>query len=74
MKVYDKGPWVVKVTEKNGDCGPENDVRLNSDDFTHDASLIVYGDFKNLNEKKKYAQFVCDLLNAAVQKACFVER
>jgi len=65
----DKGPFRVKVTKfKSGMCGPENDVRLNSDDFTHDASLIVYGDFKNLATKRRYADYICKLLNGALME------
>lgn len=64
----DKGPFRVKVTKFNGDCGPEHDVRLDSDDFTHDASLIVYGDFKNVRQKKAYAIYIAELLNGALQQ------
>ena len=65
----DKGPFRVKVTKfKSGMCGPEVDVRLNSDDFAHDASLIVYGDFGSFAAKKRYAIYICGLLNGALME------
>jgi hypothetical protein len=48
----DKGPWTVS----------ENDDRINSDDFTHDASLILYGDFAPEN-RRPYLEFIAKELN-----------
>jgi len=52
----DKGPWTV---------GPNND-RIDSDDFTRDASLILYGDFapEEPENKRAYLQFIADELNS----------
>jgi hypothetical protein len=49
----DKGPWTVG----------EDDDRINSDDFTHDASLILYGDFRT-RDRRPYLQFIADQLNS----------
>ena len=51
----DKGPWTVS--------NREGDVRIDSGDFTHDASLIVYGDFRDTKTKVQYARFIAKLLN-----------
>ncbi len=50
----ENGPWSVNEA---GD-------RIDSGDFTHDASLIVYGDFADDEQKRKYAQLIADRLNA----------
>lgn len=78
MKIYDKGPWEVVVANVHGSAkldgsGPTTDIRIDSDDFTHGASLIVCGDFKNDKEKIKYAKFICNLLNSAIQKHEFMK-
>lgn len=49
-----KGSWTVDVT----------DTRINSDDFTHDASLILYGDFAPM-DKRPYLEFIAKELNDA---------
>lgn len=54
-KIWDSGPWEVS--------NHKDDVRLNSDDFTHDASLVVYGDFRNTREKIQYAKYIMGILN-----------
>lgn len=52
----DKGPWTV---------GTDGD-RIDSDDFTRDASLILYGDFAPEKPEAKiaYLQFIADELNS----------
>jgi len=65
----DKGPFRVRVAKyANGELSLSRDVRLNSDDFTHDASLIIYGDFGSLAQKVKYARYICELLNGALME------
>lgn len=39
-------------------------VWLYDDDFTHDASLRIHGDFADHAEHMAYAQHVADMLNA----------
>ena len=56
----DKGLWTVRDTPRG--------IMIDSDDFTHDASLIVYGDFRDKKQKIKYAKFIANLLNNAVSK------
>jgi hypothetical protein len=61
--VMDKGPWEV---------APSND-RINSDDFTHDASLILYGDFAPEN-RRPYLQFIADELNSCASFRAKLDR
>jgi hypothetical protein len=61
----DKGPWTVSA----GKCADGYEkVFICSDDFTHDVSLRVLGDFRSLSEKKKYAQAIADVLNDAAKE------
>jgi len=53
--VYDNGKWEV--------CVDGYAVWLDSDDFTHDASLQVAGDFKDLPQKFAYAKEIAKRLN-----------
>lgn len=55
LEFKDKGPW--EVAESKGR------VRLYSDDFTHDVSLEVNGDFSTIEGKIKYAQALAEVLN-----------
>jgi len=57
MKVWDRGPWFAKWTARG--------LMIDSDDFTHDASLIVYGDFKDDRQRMRYAKYIATLLNGA---------
>jgi hypothetical protein len=61
----DKGPWTV---------GPNND-RIDSDDFTRDASLILYGDFapEEPENKRAYLQFIADELNSCAALRARIE-
>lgn len=54
-KIWDKGPWTVNTS------GTE--IHVESEDFTHDVSLCVYGDFKNKRERVAYAKFIAKVLN-----------
>lgn len=40
-----------------------NDVIIQSDDFKHDANLILTGDFSDLNDKINYANKITEHLN-----------
>lgn len=56
----DEGPWVVDVW-----TNPDKTtaVVVATEDFRHDAALIVTGDFWDLDQKKAYAQLIADKLN-----------
>lgn len=54
-KIWDLGPWSVNTS------GTE--VHVESEDFTHDVSLRVYGDFKDKRERVAYAKFIAGKLN-----------
>jgi hypothetical protein len=54
-KVYDKGPWTVQL-------GGSGQVLLQSDDFTHDVTLTIHGDFADLDQRKAYGQELADTL------------
>jgi hypothetical protein len=54
------GPWEVKVW-------PDKRVVVDSDDFTHDVSLIVCGDFESDEQRMQYARMICERLNTAPQ-------
>jgi hypothetical protein len=54
----DKGPWKVEVWEQV--------VCVTSADEAHSAYLRVGGDFTDTAGRKKYAQEVADVLNAAL--------
>ena len=60
MKVWDKGPWYVNFAQRG--------LIIDSEDFTHDASLIVHGDFGNREERLKYAKWLADRLNRKEEK------
>ena len=54
----DKGPWEIrKVLDRA--------VFLESDDFDHDVSLKIIGDFEDEEGQNEYAQWLCDILNKA---------
>jgi hypothetical protein len=62
----DKGPWKAMQG---------NDSRWNvySDDFTHDVSLMVNGDFGNVEDRKRYCEWLAARLNGesrALETAC----
>jgi len=57
--LHDNGPWTAN---KDG-------RRINSDDFTHDVSLIVTGDFYDDAQRKAYADNLAAKLNAGLTVA-----
>lgn len=50
----DKGLW--SVPDMTG-------LVIESDDFTHDVTLRIYGDFESDEQRRAYAQGLADLLN-----------
>lgn len=58
MNDYDKGPWEAKRRISDGKwC-------VQSDDFTHDVQLIIYGNFDDASEQEAYAHALARQLNA----------
>ena len=51
----DKGLWTVRENVK--------EVYVESDDFKHDVTLIVNGDFMNRAERLRYAKWLAGRLN-----------
>ena len=64
----DKGPFTVTAGDITGK------IRIDSDDFTHDASLIVYGDFADDDDRIKYAEFIANELNSCAEKDAELKR
>lgn len=56
----DLGPWSAEIWN-----GLERKVVLQSDDFAHDVTLVITGDFWDEPARLKYAQMIADDLNAA---------
>lgn len=52
----DRGPWT---------CSDDGKY-LESDDFRHDVSISITGDFWDDRVRHEYAQNICDRLNATV--------
>ena len=49
----DKGPWEVI----------DDSAAISSDDFEHDVILVIYGDFADHAERRKYATWLSESLN-----------
>jgi len=58
----DKGPWSVAKWR-------EERTVLVSGDFTHDAALVVAGDFGSTFERVAYAEKLAAFMNAALAQA-----
>ena len=56
FRSFDKGPWRVIP-------GAVTTSLVASDDFTHDVSLRITGDFLSRTERDAYARALADLLN-----------
>lgn len=56
-EVVDNGPWSAWSNEETGSAG------IQSDDFTHDVYLTVYGDFEYHEQKLQYAEYLASVLN-----------
>ena len=54
----DDGPWQV-------DEWTNNQIVLQSHDFTHDVALVINGDFESKDQKHQYAVALAAMLNAA---------
>ena len=54
MEFKDKGPWIV---------ASETGHKIESDDFTHDVTLTISGDFGSDADRVEYAKGLCDVLN-----------
>lgn len=52
----DEGPWVAS----------DDGHYIYSDDFTHDVSLKVCGDFWDSNQRKQYADHLARVLNTEI--------
>ena len=50
----DKGPWQLSAYDGRS---------IESDDFTHDVTLAIHGDFESDEQRRAYAQGLADLLN-----------
>lgn len=61
----DKGPWRVVVYGSQAN----NQVRVMSDDFEHDVSLRIFGDFADHAERQRYAEWLAGKLNAPETEA-----
>lgn len=48
-------------------CTGGGNVYLRNDDFAHDATLLVTGDFAARDEKIAYAQALADRLNGGAE-------
>jgi hypothetical protein len=60
-KSQECGPWRARTYDDR------RDVYVESNDFTHDALLIVRGDFKDHAEKLRYARMIARRLNKATK-------
>lgn len=54
MEFKDKGPWIVVS---------ETGHKIESDDFTHDVTLTISGDFGSDADRVEYAKGLCEILN-----------
>ena len=62
MKTWDSGPWSARYDEST------REVYVESDDFAHDVTLTVNGDFRHRAEKMKYADWLARRLNAGKEE------
>jgi hypothetical protein len=60
----EKGPWKAEVWEVDG----VKKVVLQSDDFTHDVTLYVSGNFASFEQKVWYAELLAEKLNHQPQE------
>ena len=63
----EKGPFTVHVIEREDGRHPK--VRIESDDFTHHALLIVVGDFWSREQKIDYAEMLAGWLTKSAKEA-----
>lgn len=60
IKVQEKGPWKAVIYTKG--------IALQSDDFHHDVTLYISGDFADQDQKWKYAIMLADRMNRMPQE------
>lgn len=53
----EKGPWHAVIID-------DHTVHIQSDDFTHDVSLDVIGDFADVFDRHAYGCAIAEILNA----------
>lgn len=59
---HENGPWMVQEWP-NIKLGMSNRVVLLSEDFCHDVSLEISGDFEDYYKKVQYAHRLCARIN-----------
>lgn len=60
LKKFDRGPWRVVMV------GPVY-ADICSDDFTHDVTISVNGDFESMGQRLQYAQDLAETLNTVIE-------
>lgn len=60
-RIPERGPFVFKVNE--------NGASLYSDDFNHDVTLSIHGDFGSSQARAGYAAFLADVLTRGCARA-----
>jgi hypothetical protein len=66
--IIENGFWTLSVKEaEDGEGGVKRSVAISSDDFTHDASFAIVGDFADFNQRVRYHQEIANRLNAFVE-------
>lgn len=62
VRVPDQGPWTVSES-------PAGQFSLFSEDFHHDATLRIGGDFGDARSRKRYAEYLADVLTRGCARA-----
>jgi len=57
LHFFDSGPWSY--------CFHNGKHAAASDDFTHDVVIVINGDFRDDDQKRRYAHALADELNFA---------
>ena len=60
-EIVENGPW--KAGRENSSCSDQYEIFIESEDFTHDARLIVDGDFEGPEQRLAYAEEIARRLN-----------
>lgn len=64
-RISEKGHWTVHKTETNNIGNARgSSIRIDSDDFNHDACITIVGDFSNFEERREYHDEIAYRLNA----------
>jgi hypothetical protein len=59
----DRGPWRADVWRRQEGDAENVRVVITSDDFDHDAALVVTGDFETFEAKVAYAEDLAARMN-----------